>query len=77
MSARLFGPGLCDWTLSASFPEEAGGAWIGGYGRIDLTEPESALGICARLLAELAAPDLDGCTADVRFTIRPATGGTR
>ncbi|MFE6744168.1 hypothetical protein [Streptomyces tubercidicus] len=72
----MFGPGLHDWTLSADF-EHAENVSVAGHGRIELTEPQSALAVCARLLVELAGPDLSGLDANVRFTIKPTRGDHR
>ncbi|MER6257802.1 hypothetical protein ABT224_41445 [Streptomyces sp. NPDC001584] len=70
MSApRLLAPGEHEWTLTADFP--AVDAWVAGHGRTVLTGPESVLAVCARLLVELAGPDLSGLDANIRFTIKP------
>lgn len=77
MNARLFGPGLHDWTLTADYPDAPGGAALAGHGVIELIEPESALAVCARLLVELAGPELSGLEAKVTFTIKPTRGNHR
>ncbi|MCX4809001.1 hypothetical protein OG594_46975 [Streptomyces sp. NBC_01214] len=73
MSApRLLAPGPHEWVLTAQFPDAD--AWVAGHGRTVLTESESVLAVCARLLVELAGPDLSGVDANVRFTIKPMKG---
>ncbi|MFF4450923.1 hypothetical protein [Streptomyces sp. NPDC001502] len=75
MSApRLLAPGEHEWTLTADFTDVD--AWVAGHGRTVLTESESVLAVCARLLVELAGPELSGLDATVRFTIK-ATKETR
>lgn len=71
MSARQYGPGRYRWTLAAQFRSEVP-ASVAGYGFIDLTEAESELAVCARLVRELGGPGLAGLDSTAVFTIRPA-----
>ncbi|MEU8466230.1 hypothetical protein [Streptomyces sp. NPDC029003] len=70
MSARVYGPGRYRWTLAAEFRSEVP-ASVAGHGVIELTEPESALAVCARLVRELGGPDLAGLDSTTAFTIEP------
>ncbi|MFI5868369.1 hypothetical protein [Streptomyces sp. NPDC051546] len=75
MSARSYGPGRYRWTLNAQYMSAVpGGAEVAGHGVIELTEAESALAVCARLVRELGGPELAGLDSTAVFTIKPVRG---
>lgn len=80
--ATTYGPGDFRWDLSAEFPAtsaDLGGPWpregaIAAHGHVVLDVPTTEDELRARLLAELAGPELSGRPVTVTwFVIAPTT----
>ncbi|WP_030872588.1 hypothetical protein [Streptomyces sp. NRRL F-2747] len=78
MTAQTYGPGRYHWALNSEYLSGIpGGAQVSGHGFIDLTEPESALSVCSRLVRELGGPELASQDSTTAFTIRPVSAPQR